>query len=139
MCVMFPSIKSTWSYLESSKMDQGATVVIACTGSRLCPVVMLERYLRGASVELGSSERFLFRGIVHNKNGMRLREKGGLSYTTVHETVLDKFQAIGLDKKQYGLHSLRAGELQLQLTLAYLTGFSNAMTAGVVRMQRMAM
>ena len=99
-------------FIESSKTDQlrqGATVVIAHTGSRLCPVAMLERYLRAASVELGASEQFLFRGIVHSKNGMRLREKGGLSYTIVRETVLDKFQAIGLDKKQYGLHSLRAG------------------------------
>ena len=99
-------------FIESSKTDQlrqGATVVIARTGSRLCPVAMLERYLHVAAVELNASEQFLFRGIVHTKNGMRLREKGGLSYTTVRETVLDKFQAIGLDRKHYGLHSLRAG------------------------------
>ena len=27
----------------------------------------------------------------------------------VHETVLEKIEATGLDKQQYGLHSLRAG------------------------------
>ena len=32
-----------------------------------------------------------------------------LSYTTVREAVLAKLEAIGLDKRQYGLHSLRAG------------------------------
>lgn len=32
-----------------------------------------------------------------------------MSYTTVRKTVLEKFEAIGLDKRQYGLHSLRAG------------------------------
>ena len=42
---------------------------------------------------------FLFRGIVHTKNGSRLREKGSLSCTTVREAVLSKFEAIGLDKK----------------------------------------
>ena len=33
---------------------------------------------------------------------------GGLSYTAVYETVLEKFEAVGL-YKQYGLHSLGAG------------------------------
>ena len=32
-----------------------------------------------------------------------------MSYTTVREAVLEKIEAIGLDKRQYGLHSLRAG------------------------------
>ena len=117
LCVCDVSIYKEYNnimelFIESSKTDQlrhGATVVIARTRSRLCPVAMLEWYLHAASVELGASEQFLFRGIVHSKNGMRLREKGGLSYTTVHEMVLDMFQAIGLDEKQYGLHSLRAG------------------------------
>ena len=34
---------------------------------------------------------------------------GGLCYTTVQETALEKLEAIGLDKRQYRLHSLRAG------------------------------
>ena len=37
----------------------------------------------------------LVRGIINTKNGTELRDK--------------KLEAIGLDKRQYGLHSLRAG------------------------------
>ena len=33
----------------------------------------------------------------------------GTSYTTIREAVLQKIEAIGLDKQQYGRHSLRAG------------------------------
>ena len=106
-------------FVESSITDQlrkGTTVVIARSGTCICPVAMLERYLCTAAVK---SEQFLFRGIIHSKNGSKLRDNGGLSYTTVRETVLERFKAIGLDKQQYGLHSLRAG------------GASGAANAGV--------
>ena len=64
-----------------------------------------------ANIVLDGSEQFLFRGITHTKNGSKLREKStrGISYTTIREAVLQKLEAIGLDKRQYGLHSLRAG------------------------------
>ena len=71
-------------------------MVIARSGTCLCPVAMLERYLSTAAVELDKSERFVF---ITSKSGSRLRENGGLSYTTVRESVLEKFQAIGLDKR----------------------------------------
>ena len=67
-------------FIESSKTDQlrqGATVVIARSGTCLCPVGMLERYLCTAAVKLDKSEQFLFRGIIHSKNGSRLRVNGG--------------------------------------------------------------
>ena len=99
-------------FIESSKTDhlrQGAVVVIACTGTNLCPVAMLERYMAMASVSAGESNSFLSRRITQTKNGSKLRENGGLSYTTIREAVLAKLEAIGLDKCQYGLHSLRAG------------------------------
>ena len=99
-------------FIESSKTDQlrqGAVVVIARTGNSLCPVAMLERYVRMSAITLGESDGFLFRGIVQTKMGSKLRDKGGLSYTTVREAVLERLEAIGLDKKLYGLHSLRAG------------------------------
>ena len=99
-------------FIESSKTDQlrqGAIVVIARTGTSLCPVAMIERYAQTAAITLGESDSFLFRGIVHTKKGSKLRDKGGLSYTTVRESVLERLEAIGLDKRLYGLHSLRAG------------------------------
>ena len=98
-------------FVESSKTDQlreGAWVVIARTQNKLCPVAMLERYCELASVT-GEQEKFLFRGLVTTKNGSRLRSTGGLSYTRAREVVLDMLTAIGLDKKQFGLHSLRSG------------------------------
>ena len=101
-------------FVESSKTDQlrqGATVVIARTDTRLCPVAMLQRYMHMANIVLDGSEQFLFRGITYTKNGSKLREKStrGISYTTIREAVLQKLEVIGLDKRQYGLHSLRAG------------------------------
>ena len=55
------------------------------------------------------SDKCLFRGIVHTKSGDKLRASGGLSYTRVRELVLEKLVAIGLDKRQFGVHSLRSG------------------------------
>ena len=43
-------------FIESSKTDQlrqGAVVVIARTGTSLCPVAMLERYVRMSAITLG--------------------------------------------------------------------------------------
>ena len=99
-------------FIESSKTDQlrqGATVVIARTGTNLCPIAMLECYVQMAGTTLGESDSFLFRGIVQTKKGSKLRDKGWLSYTTVHKSVLDRLEAIGLDRRLYGLHSLKAG------------------------------
>ena len=86
-------------------------MVIARTGSQLCPVAMLKRYMEMADLTLDGSENFLFRGISHTKNGSKLRDKSmrGISYTTIRESVLQRLEEIGLDKRQYGLHSLRAG------------------------------
>ena len=40
----------------------------------------------------------------------RLRKENKcLSYTKTREIVLDAFESIGMDKKRFGLHSLRAG------------------------------
>jgi hypothetical protein len=36
--------------------------------------------------------------------------KGKLSYTTARETMLFDLEISGLDKKQFGLHSLRSGD-----------------------------
>lgn len=98
-------------FIESSKTDQlrdGAWVVIARTDSPLCPVAMLERYMRMANIT-GACEKHLFRAIVNTKNGQKLRESGGISYTRMRELVLEKLSAIGLDPKRFGLHSLRSG------------------------------
>lgn len=98
-------------FIESSKTDQyrdGAWVVIARTASQICPVNMTERYFSLGEIS-GSPDQHLFRGITRTKCGIKLRKKGGLSYTRMRELLLEKIEAIGLNPKLYSLHSLRAG------------------------------
>ena len=56
-----------------------------------------------------ASPEKLFRAIVHTKTGERLRESGGLSYSRLRELLSDRIQGLGMDPKQFGMHSLRAG------------------------------
>lgn len=98
-------------HINSSKTDQfrkGAEVVIARTGSVVCPVSVLHRYFRVGSID-NKSELKLFRGVYRTKQGERLRASGGLSYTRLRELLLKKLEAMGYDKTQFSPHSLRAG------------------------------
>lgn len=67
-------------------------------------MTMLERYMRLAKIT-GNPDRLLFRGLSSTKQGYRLKAPG---YTRVRELVLDKLKAVGLNPKQFGLHSLRS-------------------------------
>ena len=100
-------------FLESSKMDQyrdGSVIVIARMDTEYCPVAMLEHYMRLASISIEkASDKFLFRRLVNTKNGQKLRDSADLSYTRAHELVLAMLESIGLDRKQFSLHSLRSG------------------------------
>ena len=69
--------------IKSSKTDQyrdGDEVVIARTGTPTCPVNMMTRYFDMAGLTVQSSEK-VFRGIVHTREGEKLRKSGGISYT----------------------------------------------------------
>ena len=97
--------------ITSSKTDQyrqGDTVMVARTGTQTCPVAMLERYVAAAGITLSSPLR-LFRGIVSTKRGERLRAAGSLGYARMRELLLTKLEQLGYDKRQFSLHSLRAG------------------------------
>ena len=83
-------------------------IIIACSKQTTCPVSMLEQYIELANIG-NSPELPLFRGIVHTKSGEQLRKRGGISYTRTREIVLEKLSELGLDQKQFGLHSLRSG------------------------------
>ena len=109
-------------HIRSSKTDQfrqGDKVMVVRTGSPTCPVAMMERYFRMASLSRSSSLSF-FRGITETKQGERLRASGSLSYTRMRELFLAKLKKLGFDASKFGLHSLRAG------------GASAAANAGVV-------
>ena len=58
--------------------------------------------------EYTSAEHF-FREITCTKNGVKLRAQGGLSYSRMRELLLEKLAQVGLDRTNFGLHSLRAG------------------------------
>jgi hypothetical protein len=45
-----------------------------------------------AAASLGEYDSFLFKRIIQTKNGSKLRSIGGLSYNTVHETVIAKLE-----------------------------------------------
>ena len=94
----------------SSKTDQfreGASLVIARTGTPTCPVSMMQKYFKMAG--LCHTADKLFRGIVSTRKGECLRRGGGLSYTRMRELLLAKIEQLGMDPKQFGMHSLRAG------------------------------
>ena len=127
--------------IESSKTDQlrdGAWVVIARTGIPLCPVAMLEWYMRIANIS-GTHDKCLFRAIVNMKNGQKLRESGAVSYTRMRELVLKKFSAIGLDPKRFGLHGLHSGGASAAANAGVPAECSKGMAGGTVRMLKMVM
>ena len=77
--------------------------------SALCPIKLFKRYIEAAKVK-ESEEKFIFRQICHSKQGFKLKNLDKpISYTTVRDIVLTNLKTIGLDKTQFGLHSLRSG------------------------------
>lgn len=98
-------------FVESSKTDQyreGAWVPIARTNSDICPVSMMERYFNLAGIK-GDPDKYLFRGLSKTKDGYRLRPTGSISYTRVRELLVEALKDVGLDPKEFGIHSLRSG------------------------------
>lgn len=98
-------------HIRSSKTDQlrhGAEVVIARTDSKVCPVKLLEQYIRMGSIDSASVQK-LFRGVSRTKHGEKLRESGSLSYTRLRELLRKKLEELGYDKTLFSPHSLRAG------------------------------
>lgn len=97
--------------IRSNKTDQlrkGAEVVIATTGSEICPVAVLQRYCIMGGIVRDSDLR-LFRGVSKTKQGEKLRATGGLSYTRLQELLLKKLDELGYDRTQFSPHSMRAG------------------------------
>ena len=89
---------------------KGRDVLIAKTGLPTCPVNILNRYLNLASIE-NTSQEFIFSPLYLSKseNVHKLRKSCQLSYTRSGEMLVSALEGIGLDKKKFGLHSLRSG------------------------------
>ena len=70
---------------------------------------MLRRYAQLSGDSVNSTE-FVFRSLCKGRNrNYSLRAGSKLSYFRARELFMEKFKAIGLDTKLYGLHSLRIG------------------------------
>jgi len=101
-------------FIEKSKCDQyreGSSVVIAKSNSLLCPVTYMKTYMKRSNIQSDSNE-FLFRAVTFfkSKGHYEIRSKNVmLSYTTVREHLLNFVEKIGLERKNFGTHSLRAG------------------------------
>ena len=97
---------------------------------------MMERYFKLADIKR-DQEKFLFRGLSRVSNGYRLRSSGGISYSRVRDLLLEKLKAVGLDPKQFGLHSLRSGGGLLQQPMQeYPTDGSRDMEDGNLRIPK---
>ena len=98
-------------HIEHSKTDQlrqGDEVLIARTKSNVCPVSLLECYMKKASVSW-EDHRYLFRPIQKTKKGEVLRESGQISYSCLRDLFRKKLDFLGFPSGDFGLHSLRAG------------------------------
>ena len=94
-------------YLPKRKNDQfyrGHHIHISRSGQPTCPVALTERFLGRSGLSTGP----LFTVISGQGSAQKISDKG-LSYAQARRNVLGLFSKIGLDCKQYGLHSLRAG------------------------------
>ena len=101
-------------FIEKSKTNiyrNGNWIYIARRNSELCPVVTLSTYLNMAKINENSKE-FKFRLIASHRNHQHrtLRKKNvPLSYTRARELFLVVVTALGLDREEFSLHSLRSG------------------------------
>ena len=97
--------------IPQSKTDQlrkGNEVVVSRTGSKLCPVSIIERYMARADI-VQSKARYIFRPITKSGQGEKLRESGCLTYSRLQECFKAKLEELGFPSQQYGLHSLCLG------------------------------
>lgn len=100
-------------FIETSKTDiyrDGNWCLIAKTACDTCPVKMLERYINSAGIQQDSDE-YIFRSLTYYKinKSYKLRGLGPLSYSRERELLHEMLDCIGLNKKLYGIHSLRSG------------------------------
>ncbi|WAR21876.1 hypothetical protein MAR_015850 [Mya arenaria] len=83
-------------FIKSSKTDQyrdGAWIVIARTGTLLCPVKNLEKYIQWAGF-----------------SGFKVRSVNKpMSYSTLRDLFIKTFKPLVTDVRKYGFHSLRSG------------------------------
>ena len=76
-------------------LGPGNELIIARTGNRTCPVVMIERYMNRTGTSW-DDQRYLFCPILRTKKGKNLRQSGKISYTCLRELFIKKISDLGL-------------------------------------------
>lgn len=97
-------------FMESSKTDKyrdGSWILIAKTGTCLCPVTNLKKYIEWADL---SSEDFVLCNLSKTKHGYKVRnDHKVMSYTNLRDEFLAALSPHVPDISKYCLHSLRSG------------------------------
>ena len=85
-------------HVKSSKTDQyrqGESIIVARTGTKTCPVAMMERYFSMAML-VQSSSLPLFRGITRTRKGEQLRSSGEPKLHADAGTVPGQVEGVGV-------------------------------------------
>ena len=93
--------------IPQSKTDQlqkGREVVVSWTGSKLCPVSIIEKYMARTCI-VHSDARFIFCPITKSVREEKLRESGCLTYSRLWECFKAKVDELGFPSQQYRLRS----------------------------------
>lgn len=97
-------------FMESSKTDKyrdGSWIMIAKTGTMLCPVKNLEKFIQWSGLK---NDDYLFCNISCTKKGYKIRKcNNAMSYTNLREQFLEALRPHVGDVSKYCLHSLRSG------------------------------
>ena len=96
---------------KADQLRQGDTVVVATLESEYCPVKLLVNYMKLANISAqAEKENYLFRRCITKNRKIALSEKRlPITYSKVRDIVKNKASEIGLNKSQYGTHSMRSG------------------------------
>ena len=101
-------------FIEKSKTDiyrDGHWLFIAKLDSNICPVKLSKLYLSRTEIK-PDSEEYLFRAVTYFKrlSKHKLRKNNlPISYSSARQNMLTVLDNVGLNSKNFGLHSLRSG------------------------------
>ena len=101
-------------FLEGRKNDQfreGHVIPIAETGSEVCAVTWLRRFLSEGNHQ---PEGFLFGKVTVSRQVSYIRDR--MTYSRARERMKDMMSSIGLDASKFCLHSLRSGGVSAALS-----------------------
>ena len=93
---------------KNDQFREGSSILVACSRSPSCLVAVTERFLLAGQHHKSD---YLFRKVCHIKPQL-------LTYSIASELIRKQLKVIGLNPKQYGLHSLSSGGASAAATAA---------------------